>query len=352
MIQAVETREFASLHFIMRIEQLQSFKGLNVLVVGDVMLDVYTQGIVERMSPEAPVPVVSKVKSCSRPGGAANVVLNLKELGANPLLCTVIGHDEAGDRLSLLLQEQGISLRTCLFHSDRRTTVKERIYDGDRQLLRVDKEDCHDITDYEKQKLSVIIDDTIQQVDVVVLQDYNKGILEEGFIHFIIEKAKEAGIPVVVDPKKKNFLAYEGCTLFKPNGKELREGLGVEAKSFEELKQAIEQLQSKLRCPYLMTTLSENGVMISFDRRYTSLGPSQGISADFSHYPAFPRHIVDVSGAGDTVLSVAALALASGMSGDDIAQLANLAGGIVCEEKGVVPITYNRLLEEAQLHLL
>ena len=319
----------------MKGEELERFDGLKALVVGDVMIDAYSKGVVERMSPEAPVPIVSLTERFHRLGGAANVALNLKALGAEPIVCSIIGDDEPGKTLLQLMQEQGLEVKGLVSSNHRKTTVKHRILDGTRQLLRIDEEDCFDLTEVEHSILIHLIRQALekQPVDVVVLQDYNKGVLTEKMIHEIIALCHQKNIPVVVDPKKKNFFAYQGATLFKPNAKELLEGLGVKAETIEELQQAMVSLQARLYCEYLMVTLSDKGVMILHDGRS-------------HHLPAYPRNIVDVSGAGDTVLSVAALAVALELDTESIAQWSNIAGGLVCEEVGVVPIDKQRFAEE------
>ena len=316
---------------------IDRFNGLKALVVGDVMIDVYSKGVVERMSPEAPVPIVNLRERFSRLGGAANVALNLKALGADPTVCSVIGDDETGKTLIHLMQEQGLDVGGLVSSNRRRTTVKHRILDGSGQLLRIDEEDTFDLTDVEHSILSLVIRQALDKapVDVMVLQDYNKGVLTEGMIQEIIALCHERHIPVVVDPKKKNFFAYEGATLFKPNAKELRDGLGVNAETIDELRQAAVTLQERLHCQYLMVTLSEQGVMILHD-------------GTFHHLPAHPRNILDVSGAGDTVLSVAALCTALKADPKAIAAISNLAGGLVCEEVGVIPINKDRLAEEVK----
>ena len=316
---------------------LEQFNGLKALVVGDVMIDVYSKGVVERMSPEAPVPIVSVKTRFARLGGAANVALNLKALGAKPILCSVIGNDESGKTLVELMQEAGLDTSGITTSRTRPTTVKHRIFDGKRQVLRMDEESTADLSVEEHQSLLDVIEKTLEKerFDVILLQDYNKGVLTEKMIQSIITFAHEKGIPVAVDPKKKNFFAYQGVTLFKPNGKELREGLGVTAETPEELQTAMLTLQQRIHCKSLMVTLSDKGVMMLRD----------GV---FHHLPAHPRKIVDVSGAGDTVLSVAALCVALGFNPQDIAALSNLAGGLVCEEVGVVPINKERFAKEVQ----
>lgn len=316
---------------------LDRFNGLRALVVGDVMIDAYTKGVVERMSPEAPVPIVNVKSSFDRLGGAANVVLNLKSLGAVPYVCSVIGDDPYGEKLCQLLLEHGVDVGCLVKSRQRRTTVKHRVFNGDKQVLRIDEEDIFDLTDDEHQALWEVIAKRLDSkpFDVIILQDYNKGVLTEKMIQAIVGLARQKNIPVGVDPKKKNFFAYQGVTLFKPNGKELRDGLGVHAETIDELRQSAVVLQHRLNCQYLMVTLSEQGVMILHD-------------GSFHHIPAHPRNIVDVSGAGDTVLSVAALCLALKEDAETIAAVANLAGGLVCEEVGVVSIDKERLRQEVK----
>ena len=312
---------------------LDGFNGLKALVVGDVMIDAYTKGVVERMSPEAPVPIVNLKERFDRLGGATNVALNLKALGAVPYVCSVIGNDTSGKRLLQLMTDHGLDTAGMIQSSQRMTTVKQRVFNGDKQLLRIDEEDTFDLTEEEHASLIHAFESRLDNCDVVILQDYNKGVLTDRLIKSIIALANERSIPVAVDPKKKNFFAYQGVTLFKPNAKELRDGLGVHAETIDELKQAAIGLQKRLHCKYLMVTLSEQGVIILND-------------GDFYHIPAHPRHILDVSGAGDTVLSVAALSMAIKKDTKTIAELSNIAGGLVCETVGVVPIDKDKLLKE------
>ena len=312
---------------------LDGFNGLKALVVGDVMIDAYTKGVVERMSPEAPVPIVNLKERFDRLGGATNVALNLKALGAVPFVCSVIGNDTSGKRLLQLMTDHGLDTAGMIQSSQRMTTVKQRVFNGDKQLLRIDEEDTFDLTEEEHASLIHAFESRLGDCDVIILQDYNKGVLTDRLIKSIIALANERNIPVAVDPKKKNFFAYQGVTLFKPNAKELRDGLGVHAETIDELKQAAIDLQKRLHCKYLMVTLSEQGVIILND-------------GDFYHIPAHPRHILDVSGAGDTVLSVAALSMAIKKDTKTIAELSNIAGGLVCEAVGVVPIDKDKLLKE------
>jgi rfaE bifunctional protein kinase chain/domain len=323
------------------------FKHLKVMVVGDVMVDAYIFGKVDRISPEAPVPVVSVEKRASRLGGAANVALNLKSLGAEPLLFSVIGKDAKGEEFLDLLAAENIKADGIVASSNRLTTTKFRVIGNKFQMLRVDEEVTHDLCSEDEAKLLEKIGAMLKSgnVNAVILQDYNKGILTAGLISAVIEMAGKAGIPVAVDPKKKNFLAYQDADLFKPNLKELREGLGKEIEGDEDelLKKAAAILHIEQGIKMVMVTLSDKGVFISYD------GPE--MKAWQQVFPAHIRNIADVSGAGDTVISVAALCLACGLGPEAIASLSNLAGGLVCEEVGVVPINREKLLREACLLL-
>lgn len=318
-----------------------SFNGKKIMIVGDVMLDIYMKGKVERISPEAPVPIVSVTETFSRLGGAANVAQNLKSLGAKPILCSIIGNDEKANELLRLMHEQNMITSGIVKSNERITTRKVRIISNNAQMLRVDTEDTFDLTDKEHDLLMTEIKNIInnEKIDGIILQDYNKGVLTENIIKETVALANERNIPVGVDPKKKNFLAYKNVTFFKPNLKELREGIGISSKDegIDDIIKSVDALHEKLNCRYLMTTLSERGVLI---KDYET--------NECHHIPAHLRKIADVSGAGDTVLSVAMLCLVCKQNAYNIAALSNLAGGLVCEELGVVPINKDRLKEESK----
>lgn len=316
---------------------MERFNGIKALVIGDVMIDAYSIGVVERMSPEAPVPVVNVKRRSNRLGGAANVALNLKALGATPIVCSVVGEDAQAALLLQLMQEHGLDTRGIIQSSERITTVKHRVLNGDKQMIRIDEEDTHELSQAEYDGFYEAIRELTNRMefDIIILQDYNKGVLSKTLIQSVLKMAHDKDIPVAVDPKRQNFLAYQGVTLFKPNAKELREGMGMKAETLDELKEAAMKLQEQLHCQNLMVTLSQQGAMIL----------SQN---DFYHVAACPRHIVDVSGAGDTVLSVAALCTALKMDPKTTVTLSNIAGGLVCEQVGVVPIDKERFAEEVQ----
>lgn len=317
-----------------------SFDSLTVLVVGDVMLDAYLWGQATRLSPEAPVPIVQAARRERRLGGAANVALNVRALGATPLLCTVVGDDSDGADLLRLMTETGLPTDGIVKSVERPTTVKERILAGGQHLLRIDSEVESPLTQPETQRLEARFAQLLPRADVVIFEDYDKGVLTESNIPRLLAAARERGIPTAVDPKKKNFLAYVGCTLFKPNLKELKEGIKAEFSGFHRVafEAAVTELRAQLHPELVFVTLSERGVYI---------GEADG---PHTYLPAHQRVIADVSGAGDTVISIAALCLAVRLPAAQLAALANLGGGLVCEEVGVVPIDRERLHEEAQAH--
>ena len=317
---------------------LPQLENHEVLIVGDVMIDRYLTGSVNRISPEAPVPVVLQQAMEDRLGGAANVALNIRALGSVPVLCSVIGHDEAGQHLKdRILPDSGITADGMVFSDSRRTTVKTRILGNNQQMLRIDSEDTADLNDREQQDLLEKIRELLatRPIRAVILQDYNKGVLTEAVIRAVISEARKAGILTAVDPKKANFFAYTGVDLFKPNLKEVRDSLPFTIQStVESLRHAAGFLREKLENKLTMITLSEKGLFLD--------DASQG-----RLFPTIPRNIADVSGAGDTVISIATLALVAGLPLETIATLSNLAGGQVCEFPGVVPV--DRVILAAEL---
>jgi rfaE bifunctional protein kinase chain/domain len=318
-------------------ELLAEFRTKRILVIGDVMIDAYLLGKVNRVSPEAPVPIVSLEKQEQRLGGAANVALNLLSLGATPILCSVVGDDKEGRQLMDLMSEQHMPVSGILQSSDRVTTVKTRVIGNHQHLLRIDAEDTHALTHDEAVKFLATVERVLEKehVDAIIFEDYNKGVLTPEVIQGIISMAQQRDIPTTVDPKKDNFLAYKGVTLFKPNLKELREGVGI-ACTFQKRElfdEAVAQLEKELGNKITFVTLSEYGVFIKENEKQY-------------HAPAHIRNIADVSGAGDTVISVATLCLASDRSIETIAELSNLAGGLVCEKSGVVTIEPDQLIQE------
>ncbi|MCE1167727.1 MAG: PfkB family carbohydrate kinase [Sphingobacteriia bacterium] len=323
-------------------ELFEQFKDMRVIVIGDVMIDAYIFGQVDRISPEAPVPVVSVTKRSSRLGGAANVALNLKAMGATSLLCSVIGLDDRGDDFLKLLKDENMPVDGILRSKDRLTTTKFRVIGNNVQLLRVDEESTNALTSADELKLFHLFQNLVERYhpDAIIFQDYDKGVLTPGVIGAITAKANEMGLPVTVDPKKKNFRQYKHVDLFKPNLKELREGIEmiIPRGDFDALEIAASRIQEEMSLRMVMVTLSENGVYIR-----SRMSDS---SYDTLRLPAHRRNIADVSGAGDTVISLATLCLAARCDLVTIARVSNLAGGLVCEEVGVVPVDADKLLQE------
>ena len=317
----------------------EKFNSLNVLIIGDVMIDSYIWGKVERISPEAPVPVVRVTKKENRLGGAANVALNIQALGACPYICAVIGDDSDGENFLSLLKAQGLSEEGLIKIKTRPTTIKTRIIAHNKQIARVDAETERNLSSSNTllvlNKIKQIIAD--HRIDAIIFEDYDKGLITEELIDKTVKLSKEMGIITVVDPKKRNFHAYKGVQLFKPNLKELKEGLKIEVDplNIEQVEQAVNRLKKQLGAKTVMLTLSEHGVYVSSENGN-------------NHILAHKRTIADVSGAGDTVIATAALCLAAGLNEFKTAEIANLAGGLVCEHVGVVPIDKARLLREIQ----
>ena len=316
----------------------ESFNKKKVLIIGDVMIDAYMMGSVERISPEAPVPVVLVNKKENRMGGAANVALNIQALGATPLLCSVTGDDEAAELFTGLLKKNNMRVDGILRSRERITTVKTRVIGSRHQMMRIDEESENDLSVNETKLLTEKIIRLLskEKIDVLIFEDYDKGVITSGLIQNIVRKANELKIPVSVDPKRKNFSYYKHVTLFKPNLREFQNGLKTElsVSNLRTLKKTVSDFQKKQNIEIALVTLSEAGMLVSAEQKQT-------------HIPAHIRSIADVSGAGDTVISVASLCLAAGMNPEVTAHLANLAGGLVCEKSGVVPVEKNQLFEEA-----
>lgn len=313
----------------------EEFNSKKVLILGDAMIDAYMWGDINRISPEAPIPIVEINKHENRLGGAANVALNIKSLGAEPILCSVIGDDNQGVVFQKLMKKAELSTEGILIEK-RKTTIKTRVIAEGTHQIRIDEEDTFDIVS--ERSLSKLINSLISTIDVVILQDYNKGVLTPHLITSTIKLANTHNIPTIIDPKIKNFKCYKNCTIFKPNIYEINKGMNtkINVKNIKELKCISEELRILLNVTGVLLTLSEEGICIK-------------TKESFFHHHAFKRKIIDISGAGDTVLSVAALCLASKTTLQLLSKLSNLAGGIVCENVGVVAINKKKLLTEASL---
>ncbi len=324
----------------MNIEQLlDDLSNIKVAVIGDVMLDTYCWGKVERISPEAPVPIVALDKKEIRIGGAGNVALNTASIGAPTFIFSVIGQDEEGRELKDLMQRNNIYVDYIVTSPKRITTNKTRIICRNQQMMRLDAEYVKDLDEELENELISLFRKFIaaHQPQVVILEDYNKGVLTEKLVRLLIEICQENGIITTVDPKRKNFFAYKGATIFKPNLKEVKEALNLlfDDVNTDLLNNIHLQLQQTLKHEYSLITLSEHGMF------YEGNGESRII-------PSHLRNIADVSGAGDTVIAVASLVYAASKNIGLAAEVANIAGGLVCEEVGTVAIDPAKLKTECK----
>ncbi len=314
-------------------ELKERFKDLKIAVVGDMMLDGYFWGDVKRISPEAPVPVVEVENEFFRFGGAANVALNILKLSGQPVPVGVIGYDNYGTIFSSLLEEQGISSEGIIIDEDRPTTTKTRVIADSQHVVRIDKESKEYLSQEIETKIYNFLEKNIKQLNGIILQDYNKGVLTPGLIKQIIELAGKHKVLITVDPKFNNFFEYKNVTVFKPNRKEAEDVLGMKIKSDEDINNVGRKLFERLNAKYILLTLGEGGVAI-FE------GGKEG-----KRMATKARKVADVSGAGDTVISTLTMGLASGAGILEASYLANYAGGLVCEEVGIVPIEIDKLFE-------
>jgi len=318
----------------------QLFTGLSamkVAVVGDIMLDTYWWGNVDRISPEAPVPVVALDKKELRIGGAGNVALNTVALGATTVLFSVIGNDDDGKNLISLLERNNIQTDNIVVSDARITTNKTRIISRNQHMLRLDAEMTKDINESEQLLLLESFTGFVETEKpvVVIFEDYDKGVLTGELIEKMILICNQHHIITTADPKRKNFFSYKGITIFKPNLKEVKDGLNVLLDDVSQtfLQNIHAQLQQKLHHSISLITLSEKGVFYQQDKKSETI-------------PTHVRSIADVSGAGDTVIAVASLVYAKTKDIKLSAAMANIAGGLVCEEVGTVAINKDKLLQE------
>lgn len=313
-----------------------SSKDKKIYIIGDIMLDRYLLGDVNRISPEAPVQVFDIQKSEYRLGGAANVSYNVRTLGANPFLIGVIGNDNEGNMLIDAMKELSIETNGLIKENERTTTSKTRVISESHHLLRIDSESKNDISGDTEKKILSLLEKDINDIGVIILQDYNKGVLTKNLIKTVTEFAKRNDIRVLVDPKFDNFFEFKDSYLFKPNRKELEDALGKKIKSPEDIDSLTEELIQKLNCKNIILTLGEQGMMIYENNNGQLKKEKIGTKA---------RKVADVSGAGDTVISTIAVCLAGGASLRDAAVISNYAAGLVVEEVGIVPIFKDALIE-------
>ena len=318
-------------------ELLDRAQGKRIAVIGDAMLDVYLTGDVERISPEAPVPVVRVRERKHALGGAANVAQNVVAIGAVCDLVAAIGDDRGGATLRTMLGaigEEGRSLVTV----DRPTTQKTRIVARSQQLARVDEESDDDLDGDEVEKLLEAVRAAVECADALVLEDYNKGVLVSRVIRSAIERASARGLPIVVDPKFRNFFEYRGATVFKPNRRELEAALGAAVNVDEP--GAMTRTLSRLGVEHILLTLGDKGMALF------------GADGELARIPTVAREVYDVVGAGDTVTAYLAAILAAGGSTSEAAEIANVAAGIEVGKLGAAVVTAEEVREYCGTHLL
>jgi D-beta-D-heptose 7-phosphate kinase/D-beta-D-heptose 1-phosphate adenosyltransferase len=311
----------------------EGFGRKRILVVGDLMLDAYLWGEVDRISPEAPVPVVRLNRRSATPGGSGNALLNLVGLGIKAVAAGFVGDDASGHQLVRLLAEAGVSTDAVVTSTDRPTTTKTRVICGQHQMLRVDEEETSQIDSVEsKQLLDRVRVELAAGVAAVILSDYAKGVLTEELCRVIISESRERGLPVVVDPKGRSFAKYAGATTITPNFREFQVVTGVEHLEGPEFLKAARQLRDELGLEFLVITCGDKGIKyLDGDR--------------LIHHPAVARQVYDVSGAGDTVLATLTAAVVAGLARDAAVQLANLAARVVVAKLGTTPIQRGELLD-------
>ncbi len=317
-------------------ELLQRLEGVRALVVGDLMLDRYLSGVVDRISPEAPVPVVRVESQSSSVGGAGNVAANLAALGVRCSVVGVVGEDDAGQELLGALDSLGVEKESVVSHERRPTSVKTRVLARRQQIVRYDIEDERDLDEPFQDQVTERVLAMLDVVDVVVLEDYNKGVLAPTVTGRILDECQRSGLPTVVDPKRRGFFRYRGATVFKPNAKELADALG----EFLHPEDAgwMEATRRRLACETLLLTLGERGMAVR---------GAGGVSASI---PAIARDVYDVSGAGDTVTAVMAAAAGAGLDLVEAALLANHAAAVEVGKAGVASVDPAEILESVRAH--
>ncbi|MFN8572677.1 MAG: PfkB family carbohydrate kinase [Gemmatimonadaceae bacterium] len=309
---------------------LAGMHGRRVVVVGDAMLDVYLHGDVERISPEAPVPVVRVRERRYALGGAANVAQNVAATGAEGILVGAVGRDAAGARLRDMLVALKADGR-ALLDVDRPTTTKTRIVARAQQVVRFDEEDDTDVSADDVRRLTDAVSALVQEADALVLEDYNKGVLVPSLIEGAIAQARRRGIPIIVDPKFRNFFSFRGATVFKPNRRELESALGAAVAL--DAPDALPDVFGRLGVDHLLLTLGERGMAL-----VTASGVVHRI-------PTTAREVYDVVGAGDTVTAYLATAMAAGASAYEAAVVANYAAGVEVGKLGAATVTPSEILE-------
>jgi D-beta-D-heptose 7-phosphate kinase/D-beta-D-heptose 1-phosphate adenosyltransferase len=313
-------------------EIVDAFQGKKILVVGDLMLDEYLWGAVSRISPEAPVPIVEVNSESILPGGAANVASNVAALGGEPTLVGVVGRDVSGERLLALVRGLGLDTSSVIESEDRKTTLKSRVIAHSQQVVRVDREDTQILGDAARQGLVERVSLKAADMDGIIIEDYDKGVLSRGVAGEIIKIAKRAGKFCSADPKRENFFSYQGVDLFKPNQREAEAALGTRMRSVTGIEEACRELRERLGGSAVLMTRGAEGMVLLDDEGFWSV-------------PAMVREIYDPSGAGDTVIATATLAVTAGASLREAAIIANWAACIEVSKFGTATVSRKELLE-------
>ena len=314
------------------------FKNNTILVIGDVMVDTYLIGNVERISPEAPVPICDVHDRKYKLGGAANVALNLQRLGAHPIICSAIGDDDTGKVFMDLIRGSDLNEMGLVKTSKRKTTNKIRVMGNNYQMLRIDEETKTDLDISSQLQLLKNIESILKNNTIhgIIFEDYDKGVLNRVIIDKVLDMTKGT-IRIYADPKYKNFNLYHDIELFKPNLSEFKNGLKIDFGTEDVihcLKHHCKELHEKKNIRKIMVTMADRGMFISVK------------DGEQLHFRTTPRNIVDVSGAGDAVMSIASLMDIEGCNLGYTTFISNIAGGIVCEEVGVVTVNKDRVLRE------
>jgi rfaE bifunctional protein kinase chain/domain len=306
--------------------------GRRIAVIGDIMLDRYLWGRVNRLSPEAPVPVIDLDDDQARLGGASNVARNIRALGGDPLLVGVVGDDSSGRLVADLIRQGGFSADGVFIDESRPTTVKTRIIAHSQHVARIDRESRAPLRPAMVASMVEFLSSRIGSIDGVIFEDYNKGVIGPDLIRRVTALAAGPGIPVTVDPKFENFFEFNGVTVFKPNKKEVEEALGRKLSSAAEIEDAGRTLLGRIDAGSILMTLGDQGMTL-FEK-----------DGGIFHVPTKARTVADVSGAGDTVIATLTMALLGGATVREASSLANFSGGVVCGYVGIVPVDKNELV--------
>lgn len=315
---------------------ISNFKNAKVLVIGDLILDEFIWGDVSRISPEAPVPVVWVKKESFMPGGASNVANNLRSLGADVYLAGVVGNDKYGAILKDGLDEKGVDTKGIFIDETRPTTLKTRVVAHHQQVVRIDKEKIDDLDNDAISNIIRYAEDSIKEMDAVIIEDYGKGVITPRLLSRIVPLAKSAGCVISVDPKEEHFRSYKGISVITPNNNEASKAAGFEIKDNSTLEKAGEKLLNKLKCRIVLITLGENGMAL-FQK-----------GKPMKHIPTVAQEVFDVSGAGDTVIASFTLSLASGADAIQAAHISNYAAGIVVGKVGIAVVSPEELLNRVR----